>query len=184
MKNSNVKTHSNDEYRYIVRLMSLSAKGGVISENRAEQFLVLNVNEVVKGTPTGCATIVFNGDLPTPAELRGGDLDIIGTWGTHAIYGGRFDVLAWGPLARPTASPERPKGKTRRLGPAPEPVKPAKPKTRRLPAKPAKHSRADIAATNDWYAAGGDSLDFMDTPKGAPVSAYSEHIHALRRANS
>ncbi|WP_299083407.1 hypothetical protein [uncultured Paraglaciecola sp.] len=170
MTNQNVQILSDDEYRYQVRLMADSAKGGVISENRAEQFLVLNVNEIINGVPTGCGTIVFQGDLPTPDELRNCDLDIIGTWGVHAVYGGRFDVLAWGPVERPKAPPPKPKGKTRRIGAAPEPA-PAKPRTRRLPpkaansARTAKASKSDVELTNDWYAQSngqGDSLDFLD----------------------
>lgn len=96
MSNSNVQHLSDKTERHTVRMMAQSPHGGIVAERRAENFLVVNVNAVINGETTGCATLAFDGDLPTPAELRDGDMMIEGTWGWHVKYGGRFDVEALG----------------------------------------------------------------------------------------
>ena len=174
MSNRNVQQLSNVQVTYTVRIMDQSARGGIIGDRRDEHFLVLNVSpmdSIDRDKRLGCATVVFDGDdasaLPTASEVANCDLEILGTWSRHAVFGPRFDVIGWRPLERPKAAPPA-KAKTRLLGPPLEAVKPAKPKTRRLPAKPAKGgkaSRAAIGSTNDWYANRGDSLDFLNFAK-------------------
>lgn len=103
--------------------------------------------------------------MPSPAEIRDQDMMVEGIWGRHATFGSRFEVQAWGPIARPVIEQPAPKKKTRRIAPVAE--KPKKPRTRRLSAVPPSPapSKAAVQSTNDWYAQSGgqgDSLDLLD----------------------
>ncbi len=135
---------------------------------------MINVNELVDGRLTGCATMVFQGDLPTTAELRGCDLVVMGTWGWHKVFGSRFDVDAWGLAERAASKPvaEPVARKTRRLDVVPEappkPVQAAKPVRAPKPATRSQRRSAptndQVAQTNDWYAQTnglGDALDAL-----------------------
>ena len=144
--------------RYTVRLMNQSPHGGMVLDKRCDDFLVVNVNRIIDGELSGCATCVFDVALPTPTELRDSDLTIEGTWISHQKYGRRFDVEAFGIVKRPVTRSEPDKRKpTRRLSAVPaKPVKPVRKPTRRI-----KPSAGQVENTNDWYAKTGRRCNVM-----------------------
>lgn len=87
---------------YTVRLMIDSPRGGIVMRN--DGFLVANFNQVKRGLISGCASLVFGGDVPSHAELSYYDLQVSGTWRLHKTYGQQLNVDSWGTVARADAA--------------------------------------------------------------------------------